>query len=142
MDIVVDDSNVYSIKIPNAGIKLITNQTRIQRVSADIIEFNFKLDAKHLNSAKKPSVKCSTTQTLQKLICKSCNVVFSDNTFRMRDAPSENFKETSSLWQCHDECYDHIIDPVTKMPIFEPNEILKGLNTIHIHQSVNLLNIT
>jgi hypothetical protein len=29
MEIVVDDSNVYSIKIPNAGIKLITNQTRI-----------------------------------------------------------------------------------------------------------------
>lgn len=51
---------------------------------------------------------------------------------KLKEAPSENWREIADLWQCHDENYDQFIDPHSKNFIFPGDTVLHHFNKIKI----------
>lgn len=100
-----------TILIKGLGIKLIAKQQRIEQIPNCLI-FSFKLDPLFLKPI--PNQVLTTPKVIKEfsLQCK-CGNLLSKDKVTVRPAPSENFYSTSSLWKCHNECYDSIIDPTT-----------------------------
>lgn len=132
-----------AFEVANEGIKLVPGLTKIEQTSG-VTFFNFKLDPKFLSNHQPkaltyPEFKQETRVT--GLSCAVCETEFFSGQLTLKAAPSELFSEVQTLWQCHNESFASVVDPVTKLPVFEPSETLRSPQTLCLHASLSLKNI-
>ena len=81
-------------------------------------------------------------KTLDQLSCQKCAQPFltasdanqsQEQSFKVKSAPSENWQETVSLWQCHEESYDLFIDPETKQLRIPDSTLLATQHVVELH---------
>ena len=99
------------------GMRIKPKQTQVFMFDSNTIALRFALNSTFLNASALPepfvnfSIVYDGPKQLAGLTCLNCQAqLLAGQDFRVKSAPSDHWREAAGLWQCHNECFDKLLD--------------------------------
>ena len=137
----IDDSQV-PIHIDTQAVKVLLSED--ERIMT--LRFQLKIDislTKWNKEVDNRQVGYKGPKQVSEICCKRCGHLVLDKSsikdpedrekaFQIKVAPSQNMGDLQDLWQCHNENYSLLLDPVTHHPVKPLHTLLIDSNLLHI----------